>query len=284
VIPAKRSKKCRQSENDSNALKANCNKALNQIVSTLHEEEGNDDAVPENEKPKPLEPASNDVVDYLGLDTVNMSPESEYKENCDTDSNIEKTRSDQSNGSKFKINSDADTPEEEKPITTSAPVTADQRQLVSTAGRKALGRYAQKARAYGIPLTINEIISSSTEEFIKLTSGLKDQQISLCKDIRRQAKNKIAAQNSRQRKLNPMNNLADEVGRAKDYKEKLVAEKDQLCRLKTEWSNKLQQLEESILRGMNRDPSQWELGISTTSTSRSGDRVSVIAREPTKRN
>ena len=129
-------------------------------------------------------------------------------------------------------------------------------------------------------MTLNEIIESSTEEFINLTSGLKDQQITLCKDIRKRAKNKVAAQNCRQRRLNFINNLADEVGKAKKYKEKLVAEQDQLCQLKTEWSNKLLQLEESILRGMNRDPSRWELGISATSTS--GDRVSVIAREQKK--
>ena len=86
----------------------------------------------------------------------------------------------------------------------------------------------------------------------------------------------MTAKICRQRKLNFINNLADEVGRAKKYKEKLVAEQDQLCHLKTEWSNKLQHLEESILRGMNRDPSQWKLEMSTTSTS--GDRVSVIAR------
>ena len=272
MSPAKRGKKSSQSESVSNALKANTNKLLNQIV-THHKEKGKDKRISDHERPNPVD-LDPEYEEFKGLDTVNLSPESESREK-----DSENAMGKQIFGSKFKRNSDTDSAEKENLITR-ASVTPDERQLVSKTARIALGRYAQKADAYGIPLTLNEIIDSSTNKFIDLTSGLRDQQIALCKDIRKRAKNKVAAQNCRQRKLNIINNLADEVGKAKKYKEKLVAEQDQLCQLKTEWSKKLLQLEESILRGINRDPSQWELGISTTSTSGVG--VSVMAREQKK--
>ena len=53
--------------------------------------------------------------------------------------------------------------------------------------------------------------------------------------------------------------------RAREYKQQLLAEREHLYRLRNEWSNKLLQLEESVLRGMDRDPTHWELGVSATS-------------------
>ena len=54
-------------------------------------------------------------------------------------------------------------------------------------------RDAKKARAYGIPFSLREIIDSSMEKFNDLVSnsGLTDQQMTLCRDIRRRGKNKV---------------------------------------------------------------------------------------------
>ena len=75
----------------------------------------------------------------------------------------------------------------------------------------------------------------------------------------------VAAQNCRRRKLDLITNLSDEIVRAREYKQQLLAEREHLYRLRNEWSNKLLQLEESVLRGMDRDPTHWELGVSATS-------------------
>jgi len=145
-------------------------------------------------------------------------------------------------------------------------------------------RDAKKARAYGIPFSLREIIDSSMEKFNDLVSnsGLTDQQMTLCRDIRRRGKNKVAAQNCRRRKLDLITNLSDEIVRAREYKQQLLAEREHLYRLRNEWSNKLLQLEESVLRGMDRDPTHWELGVSATSAAAggatSGDQVNVRAR------
>lgn len=76
----------------------------------------------------------------------------------------------------------------------------------------------------------------------------------------------VAAQNCRRRKLDLISNLSDEIIRARDYKQQLLAEREQLYRLRNEWSNKLLQMEESVLRGLDHDPQEWELGVSTGAT------------------
>jgi len=126
-------------------------------------------------------------------------------------------------------------------------------------------RDAKKARAYGIPFTLSEIIDSSMEKFNDLvtSSGLTETQMSLCRDIRRRGKNKVAAQNCRRRKMDLISNLSDEIVRAREYKQQLLAEREHLYRLRNEWSNKLLQLEESVLRGLDHNPREWELGVTS---------------------
>merc|ERR1711902_390361 len=122
----------------------------------------------------------------------------------------------------------------------------------------------RKVRQYGLPITCSQIIDSSMEEFNELLTrhSMTEEQISLCRDIRRRGKNKVAAQNCRKRKLNLISHLEEEVSKTRQQKQILLAEREELYRLRTEWTNKLMNLEASVLLGLNRNPETYSLDYS----------------------
>jgi len=124
-------------------------------------------------------------------------------------------------------------------------------------------RDERKARAFGIPFTCTELIDIPMDKFNDLiaSSGLSETQMSLCRDIRRRGKNKVAAQNCRRRKLDLISNLSEEIIRAREYKQQLLAEREQLYRMRNEWSNKLLQLEEQVLRGLDKSTDEYALTL-----------------------
>ena len=73
----------------------------------------------------------------------------------------------------------------------------------------------------------------------------------------------VAAQNCRRRKLDLISSLEVEVSQARQQKQMLIAERDQLYRMRQEWSDKLRQLEEAVLRGLNKDAEQFSLQLTT---------------------
>ena len=54
-------------------------------------------------------------------------------------------------------------------------------------------RDERKVRQYGLPLTCSQIVDSSMEEFNDLLTShsMTEEQISICRDIRRRGKNKV---------------------------------------------------------------------------------------------
>jgi hypothetical protein len=58
-----------------------------------------------------------------------------------------------------------------------------------------------------------------------------------------------------------ISSLEVEVSYARQQKQRLIAERDQLYRLRQEWSEKLRQLEEAVLRGLNKDTEQFSLQL-----------------------
>ena len=54
-------------------------------------------------------------------------------------------------------------------------------------------RDERKVRQYGLPMTCSQIIDSSMEEFNELLTrhSMTEEQMSLCRDIRRRGKNKV---------------------------------------------------------------------------------------------
>ena len=61
----------------------------------------------------------------------------------------------------------------------------------------------------------------------------------------------VAAQNCRKRKNDLISQLEEEVTRARQHKQDLLAERAELYRMRTEWTHKLLNLETAVRRGMN---------------------------------
>merc|ERR1712038_1891050 len=102
-----------------------------------------------------------------------------------------------------------------------------------------VSRDERKARELNLPIDgFNELLSRYT---------LNESQLMLCRDIRRRGKNKVAAQNCRKRKMDLISHLEEEVSKTRQQKQILLAEREELYRLRTEWTNKLMNLEASVL-------------------------------------
>ena len=72
----------------------------------------------------------------------------------------------------------------------------------------------------------------------------------------------MAAQNCRNRKRDIISNLEEEISKTHQQKQILLAEREELCRLTTEWTNKLMNLEASVLLALNRNPETYILDYS----------------------
>merc|ERR1719189_1205434 len=85
-------------------------------------------------------------------------------------------------------------------------------------------RDERRALALSLPISCHEIINLPMDEFNDLLSKheLSEEQLTLCRDIRRRGKNKVAAQNCRKRKIDQIKQLETEVTRIKCRKEKSI--------------------------------------------------------------
>lgn len=124
-------------------------------------------------------------------------------------------------------------------------------------------RDERKVRQNGLPLSCSQIIDSSMEEFNDLLTRhtMTEEQTALCRDIRRRGKNKVAAQNCRKRKLNLISHLQDEVDKYRQSKQSLLAERQELYRMRNEWTNKLLTLEDQVLRGLGKSTDNYSLEL-----------------------
>jgi hypothetical protein len=105
-------------------------------------------------------------------------------------------------------------------------------------------------RQFNIPLTLNDITQSSTEEYnrhlIRL-SNLTAEQMHIIKEIRRRGKNKIAAQNCRKRKAISVESLLEEVDELKRVKYELEERKRAYQQQITETRNQYEYLHHQVL-------------------------------------
>jgi len=128
-------------------------------------------------------------------------------------------------------------------------------------------RDERKARELNLPFAVGEIIDLPIDAFNELLTHhtLTEAQLNLCRDIRRRGKNKVAAQNCRKRKIDLISQLEEEVTRARQQKRNLMAEREELYRLRNEWTTKLQNLESAVLQGLNRNAKDYTLDYTGTS-------------------
>ena len=71
----------------------------------------------------------------------------------------------------------------------------------------------------------------------------------------------VAAQNCRKRKLNLISHLQDEVDKYRQTKQNLLAERQELYRMRNEWTNKLLNLEDQVLRGLGKSSEDYSLEL-----------------------
>ena len=127
-----------------------------------------------------------------------------------------------------------------------------------------VSRDEKKARELNLPFAVSEIVDLPINGFNELLSRytLNESQLMLCRDIRRHGKNKVSAQNCRKRKMDRISHLKEEVSITRHKKQILLTEREELYRLRTEWTNKLMNLEASVLLGLNRNPETYSLDYS----------------------
>ncbi len=75
----------------------------------------------------------------------------------------------------------------------------------------------------------------------------------------------VAAQNCRKRKMDLISQLEAEVSRARQQKQMLLAEREELYRMRNEWTHKLLNLESEVLRGLNKNVKDFTLDYSGAS-------------------
>ena len=88
------------------------------------------------------------------------------------------------------------------------------------------------------------------DEFNDLLSKheLTEEQLTLCRDIRRRGKNKVAAQNCRKRKIDQIKQLETEVTRIKCRKTELVTDHEKLMSQRSHWSDLVKRLHDFVLK------------------------------------
>ena len=102
----------------------------------------------------------------------------------------------------------------------------------------------------GLPITCADIINLPMDEFNDLLSKheLTEEQLTLCRDIRRRGKNKVAAQNCRKRKIDQIKQLETEVTRIKCRKTELVTDHEKLMGQRSHWSDLVKRLHDFVLK------------------------------------
>ena len=101
------------------------------------------------------------------------------------------------------------------------------------------------------------------DEFNDLLSKneLTEGQLNVCRDIRRRGKNKVAAQNCRQRKLEQIEELQQQLGRAMERRDKMKHEHNRLYNVYNLEAEKLRHITECVLKHFNKDVANYSLQV-----------------------
>lgn len=113
------------------------------------------------------------------------------------------------------------------------------------------------ARENGIQLSIKQdIVDPPMDEFNDMLSkeDLSEEQLNICRDIRRRGKNKVAAQNCRKRKLEQIDELQKKVEEARQRRHLLRSEHDHLTNVYVSEVETLNRLTDSVLQHHAKSP------------------------------
>lgn len=127
-------------------------------------------------------------------------------------------------------------------------------------------RDEKMAKKMNLPFSTWEVINCPVDAFTEMLArpGLTNDQVQLCRDIRRRGKNKVAAQNCRKRKLDTIEELQSQVDQVRRRKAQLLRDREQLETERARWSSKLSYLEETVLAGAGKDVGMFTLEVTDT--------------------
>jgi len=123
-----------------------------------------------------------------------------------------------------------------------------------------LGKDEKIAKQAGIRLSVKQdIVNPPMDEFNDMLSkeDLTEEQLNICRDIRRRGKNKVAAQNCRKRKLEQIDELQERLDESKRRQYRLHVQHEKLVSTYSSEANKLTQLTNLVLAHNNKDPNQF---------------------------
>lgn len=115
------------------------------------------------------------------------------------------------------------------------------------------------------------------DEFNDLLSktDLTEDQLNTCRDIRRRGKNKVAAQNCRQRKLEQIEELQLRYGAAVERRNKARVAHSRLLSDYSQEAERLKYLTQAVLTHFNKDQINFTLQVS-------GEEVNILPRTEVK--
>jgi len=123
-----------------------------------------------------------------------------------------------------------------------------------------MGKDERIASQAGIRLNVKQdIVNPPMDEFNDMLSkeDLTEEQLNICRDIRRRGKNKVAAQNCRKRKLEQIDELQERLDESKRRQYRLRVQHEKLVSTYSSEANKLTQLTNLVLAHNNKDPNQF---------------------------
>ncbi|CAB4055377.1 unnamed protein product [Lepeophtheirus salmonis] len=109
----------------------------------------------------------------------------------------------------------------------------------SSAFRSRYSKDEKRARDIGVPFSVEDIVSLPMDEYNDMIArhALTDDQLSLCRDIRRRGKNKVAAQNCRKRKIHQITELKTTIDLNREIQNRLIEQRSHLIRIREEFSD-----------------------------------------------
>jgi len=137
-----------------------------------------------------------------------------------------------------------------------------------------LGKDEKLAREAGILIPIQDIIQLPMDEFNDMLArhDLTEDQLNMCRDIRRRGKNKVAAQNCRKRKIDQIEELQEKLDSAKQQKGALWQKHERMTLMKQQEGEKLDNLIRKILVCHNLSPAHYTIKVTDD------DKVEIVAR------
>jgi len=141
-----------------------------------------------------------------------------------------------------------------------------------------LGKDEKLAKEAGIQFSVKQtLVGLPMDEFNDLLSktDLSEEQLNICRDIRRRGKNKVAAQNCRQRKIEQVEELHGKLGKAMARRDRVRYEHQRLLAVYAAEADKLKTLTDLVLSHHSKDNNTWSLQVV-------GDEVNVLPKTEVK--